>query len=238
MTHKILSSLTLSALTLLPFSAMAEEVSGKASTLDLGKVFAGSPLIYSVLILMSMGCLGLWIYSLLTLRLGELMPTAFMEEIRELLSQRRYETALERCQEEDNLVGAILASGISHRQHGSQVMLEAVQAEGKRQGMGLWQRLSLLNDAAMIAPMLGLLGTVMGMFLAFYDSNRTNESITQIFDGLGIAIGTTVAGLLVAIVAMICYTTLRVKLVKILTTVETETLTVMGTVTVNSPEQS
>ena len=87
-----------------------------------------------------------------------------------------------------------------------------------------WQRLSLLNDIVIVAPMLGLLGTVIGMFYAFYDVNRSIESINSLFDGLGIAVGTTVVGLIVAIVAMILYTTLKYRIVKMLSHVENEAL--------------
>jgi biopolymer transport protein ExbB len=77
----------------------------------------------------------------------------------------------------------------------------------------------------MVAPMLGLLGTVIGMFYAFYDVNRSIESINSLFDGLGIAVGTTVVGLIVAILAMIFATTLKYRLVKTLSHVENEALT-------------
>ena len=83
---------------------------------------------------------------------------------------------------------------------------------------------SLLNEVAVIAPMLGLLGTVLGLFFAFYDSNRTTESIASIFDGLGIAVGTTVVGLIVAILAMIFYTTLKFRVVNLLNTIENESM--------------
>ena len=78
-------------------------------------------------------------------------------------------------------------------------MIESMKGAGKRQTSFLWQKVSLLNDIAIVAPMLGLLGTVSGMFFAFYDLNRSLESISALFDGLGISVGTTLAGLVVAI---------------------------------------
>jgi len=78
----------------------------------------------------------------------------------------------------------------------------------------------MLNDIAIIAPMIGLLGTVLGMFYAFYDVNRSIESISTLFDGLGVSVGTTVAGLLVAIVALILHSTAKYRLVQALAQVE------------------
>ena len=57
--------------------------------------------------------------------------------------------------------------------------------------------------------MIGLLGTVLGMFYAFYDLNRSMESISALFDGLGVSVGTTVGGLIVAILALMYSTRLQ-----------------------------
>ena len=78
--------------------------------------------------------------------------------------------------------------------------------------------------------MLGLLGTVMGLFFAFYDSNRSAESIASIFDGLGIAIGTTVVGLIVSIFSMLFYTTLKFRVVHLMNTIENESLSLVSLV--------
>jgi biopolymer transport protein ExbB/TolQ len=77
--------------------------------------------------------------------------------------------------------------------------------------------------------MLGLLGTVTGMFYAFYDLNRSMESLSTLFDGLGISVGTTVAGLIVAILAMLSYTFLKYRLIRSMTAVENEAMQLAGT---------
>jgi biopolymer transport protein ExbB len=101
-------------------------------------------------------------------------------------------------------------------------MTETMRAEGKRSTVKFWQKLALLNDIAIIAPMLGLLGTVLGMFYAFYDVNRSLTSISALFDGLGISVGTTLAGLMVALLALMLHSFARYRLVKRLATIENE----------------
>ncbi len=64
----------------------------------------------------------------------------------------------------------------------------------------------------------------LGLFYAFYDVNRSADTLASIFDGLGIAVGTTVAGLIVAISAMIFYATLKLRFVRLLNVLENETL--------------
>ena len=62
------------------------------------------------------------------------------------------------------------------------------------------------------------------MFYAFYNLNRSLEGISILFDGLGISVGTTLAGLVVAILAMVLCTLLKYRLTKSLTAVENEAL--------------
>ena len=196
--------------------------------LDLGLVFRASPVIYTILLLLSVGALSLWLYSLFTLKEEDLLPTEFMHHVRELLAQGQFEQALSYCQENRNFCASILASGIAARRHGPQVMMDVVQSEGKRQGNSLWQRITLLNEVAVVAPMFGLLGTVLGLFFAFYDGSQSPESLAAIFDGLGVAVGTTVAGLIVAIMAMIFYTTLKFRVLGLLNSVENEAVALIN----------
>lgn len=198
------------------------------SSIDLMKVFQSCPIIYILLFLMSFSACILWLYSLFTFRLSDMMPTVFMMEIRSLLAKKQFDKVLLKCEEEKHFSSLIISSGLLNRKHGPQVMIEMMQAEGRRYANLLWQRIAFLNEIAVIAPMLGLLGTVLGLFFAFYDSNRSTESITALFDGLGIAVGTTVVGLVVAILAMIFYTMLKFRLVKLMHTIENESLSLVS----------
>lgn len=192
--------------------------------LDIKTVFSSAPLIYSLLSMMSVASMGIWLYSLITFRAKDIMPEKFRVDLRTLLETQQYDQAHKLCSAKDNLLSSLIKTGLSIRDLGPQVMLDAMKSEGKRASTAFWQRLSLLNDIVIIAPMLGLLGTVIGMFYAFYDVNRSIESINALFDGLGIAVGTTVMGLIVAILAMIFYITLKYRVVRTLSLVENEAL--------------
>ncbi len=190
--------------------------------LDVKSVFNSAPLIYSLLSFMSVASMGIWIYSLITFRAKDIMPDSFLQELRSLLEKEQYDQANLLCTTKDNLLSLLIQRGLATRALGAQIMIDAMKSEGKRAATAFWQRLSLLNDIVVIAPMLGLLGTVIGMFYAFYDVNRSIESINALFDGLGIAVGTTVVGLIVAILAMIFHTTLKYRVVRTLSLVENE----------------
>ena len=194
----------------------------KESSLNLKEVFIASPIIYSILFLMSIASFVILLFTLLTFKSKDLISKKTVEDLTEYLLNENYEDALSYCKSKKCLLSFMIASGINSRKHGTQHLIETIKAVGKRKTSCFWQRISLLNDIVIIAPMLGLLGTVIGMFYAFYDINRSIDSLSALFDGLGIAVGTTVAGLIVAIIAMVFYATLKFKMIKSLNTVENE----------------
>ncbi len=193
-----------------------------AIAIDIREAFAGSPIIYSLLFAMSLVAASLWLYSIFSVRLSARLSQSFINNLKNKLTSNSFEEALHLCEERNTLFCKMIASGIHSRRHGLPVMIEAMKAEGKRASIAFWQKIGLLNDIAIIAPMLGLLGTVLGMFYAFYNVNRSIESISTLFDGLGISVGTTVAGLVVAIVALILHSTAKYRLVRALALVENE----------------
>ena len=211
-------------LILLPLVVCADSPETLHQLIDIKKIFASSPIIYAALGLMSVASMAIWLYTLATFRAKDIMPESSLVNLRTLLHAREWQKAKEICEEKPNLIASIIHTGLITRELGAQVMLDAMKAEGKRASTPFWQRLSLLNDIAIVSPMFGLLGTVIGMFYAFYDVNRSMESINALFDGLGIAVGTTVAGLIVAILSMTFSTTLKYRLVKTLSQIENEAL--------------
>lgn len=192
------------------------------TTLDVKEIFIASPFIYTVLITLSIAAVSIWMYCLYTFREKNHMSTQVTKDVKTYLLNKEFDKAVNYCNCQGNLFASIISSALDVRLHGPQFVAQTMKSEGLRFSTKFWQKLGLLNDIVIIAPMLGLLGTVIGMFYAFYDINRSVDSITSLFDGLGIAIGTTVAGLIVAIIAMIFHATLKYRLVKMLNSVENE----------------
>jgi biopolymer transport protein ExbB len=201
---------------------VAAEVKSDGIMIDLGQVFAGSPTIYTVLFCLSIASIAIWAYALLSLRTPELIPQEPVQELKEKLLSKNYDEALMICEKNPNILFRMMSAGILARKQGQTTMLELMKSEGRRASHQLWQKTALLNDIAVIAPMLGLLGTVLGMFYAFYDLNRSMESISALFDGLGISVGTTVGGLVVAILALMFHAMTKYRLSRQLTLIENE----------------
>ena len=143
---------------------MATEIAAKPQLIDIKKVFIASPLIYSLLSMMSVASLAIWLYSLATFRPKEIMPEAFRDELKAMLEVEGFDQARLLCDQRPNILSSLIKAGLTTRNLGPQVMIDSMKSEGKRASTPFWQRLSLLNDIAIVAPMLGLLGTVIGMF--------------------------------------------------------------------------
>ena len=211
----------------LPIPAAAEVARSPAKVLEISlpQVFAGSPTIYLTLLLLSLVSVAVWLFNSISLKKHASTRGEFIRNLHNKLVTNHYDEALVLCKQDNGFFAKMIASGVSSRRYGLQFMLESMKSEGKRASVSYWQRLNILQDIAIIAPMIGLLGTVLGMFYAFYDLNRSFESISSLFDGLGISVGTTVAGIFVAILAMVLHSTSKYRLVKSLTFVENEAVT-------------
>ncbi len=208
----------------------------KSNSLNLKEVFLASPMIYSILLIMNVCSLVILLYTLLTFRPKDLIPKNTFEELRSFLLREDFDGALSFCEKQNNLLSKMISSGIHTRKHGAQFMMDTIKSEGKRATQGFWHRVGILNDIVVVAPMLGLLGTVIGMFYAFYDINRSIESLTALFDGLGIAVGTTVAGLIVAIIAMGFHAILKYRMIKILQLAENNVVSLSNLITTKEKE--
>jgi biopolymer transport protein ExbB len=194
----------------------------KGIQISFKEVFSGSPTIYLSLLFLSIVSVAIWLYNFVTLNKRASTKDELIKNVRNRLLSNHYQEAIDLCKQDTTFFAQMMASGVSSRKYGLQFMLESMKSEGKRASVSYWQRLNLLHDIAIVAPMIGLLGTVLGMFYAFYDLNRSFESITSLFDGLGVSVGTTVAGIFVAILAMILHSAAKYRLVKSLTFVENE----------------
>jgi biopolymer transport protein ExbB len=97
-----------------------------------------------------------------------------------------------------------------------------MESEGERGVAEIMQRISYLNNIGVIAPLLGLLGTVWGMVLAFANIAADNAQVRGIAmaENVSKAMITTVGGLVVAIPCMVVYYYLRGRVLKIVAAVE------------------
>ena len=178
-----------------------------------------SGLIGLVIIILSFVAVGLIIEHAISIRKERLMPEAPMQQLEEMLHHGQIAEATEFCRDPKNysLATDCILAGLETYQGSEFGFAEykaAVEEAGEDNTARLYRKTDMLNVIAAIAPMLGLLGTVQGMILAFNQlANETKHpSPADLADNISLALVTTFEGLVVAIPAMAAFSYFRNKI--------------------------
>ena len=131
----------------------------------------------------------------------------FMDQIKTYVSQGKIETAQALCFKEDVPVARLIAKGITRIGKPLDDINTTIENAGRLEVYKLEKNVSVLATIAGAAPMLGILGTVIGMILSIFEiANAVGQiDIKLLADGLYTAMTTTVAGLIVGIIGYIAY---------------------------------
>ena len=131
----------------------------------------------------------------------------FMDEIRSLIHDGKIRSAVELCRKQDSPVARLVEKGIERIGRPLQDIQTAVENMGNVEVARLERGLPMLATIAGGAPMIGFLGTVMGMIQAFFNMANAgnNIDITLLSSGIYTAMITTVGGLIVGIIAYFGY---------------------------------
>lgn len=153
----------------------------------------------------------------------------FMDRIREYVHEGDIESAANLCRKTDTPYSRLIAKGLSRIGRPMNDVLVAIENTGNIEVADLGKGFPWLSTTAAGAPMLGFLGTVVGMIQAFYSlaSAGTAANITVLSDGIYQALVTTVAGLVVGIIALFAYNYLTARVNRIMNAMESKTMEFM-----------
>jgi biopolymer transport protein ExbB len=169
----------------------------------MGPVFTGAFVIASVIALWSA------IERMLMLRRRRVIPRAFVDRFLMHLRTGRMDKieAITICQQNQSPVAEVFLHGVRKWGKPSVEIEQAVIDGGERQIGLLKKRLRLLNGVATVTPLIGLLGTVIGMIQAFNDIATADAmgQAQELAGGIAMALLTTAAGLFIAIPALVAY---------------------------------
>lgn len=122
-------------------------------------------------------------------------------------------------------LGRVLAAGLMNRHYSREVMKESIEEAGRHVVLELERYLNTLGTIASISPLLGLLGTVLGMIKVFTAISAVGVgSPTEMAGGLSEALITTVAGLIVAIPSLMFYRHFQRRVDELVSTMEQEAI--------------
>jgi len=157
------------------------------------------------LILASIVALAIIGERLWALRANVVAPPELLPEVQKWLGQGGItKDTLQRLQQH-SLLGEIFASALSNASASREVMKEAIEESGRAVAHKLEKYLTTLGTIATVSPLLGLLGTVIGMVELFGAFTATGHDVAQFARGISVALYNTAGGIVVAVPAMIFY---------------------------------
>jgi len=176
----------------------------------------GGIYIMAPLALMSMIAIYVFIERTLAIRKAEKVAPDFMDKIRDYISQGSFDSARNLCQDSDTPMARMLDKGISRIGKDLKDISVAIENIGKLEIYNLEKNLSSLATVAGAAPMVGFLGTVIGMVNVFLDMETAGTvRVEDISSGTKQAMITTIVGLIVGIIAYMAYNNLVSKVSKV-----------------------
>lgn len=227
---KKIATILAGAASALPALAWGQEAGSAAAAagtgMSLGQfIQAGGWLMYPIGVLSIIG-LAMILYFFVVLRQEGVVPQKFVGDLRPLLLENRWTEAHAICRQNTSALAAVLGAALDYRLHTDRpdtaLLGEIVEGEGSRQATMIQNQVQYLADIGGIAPMMGLLGTVLGMVKAFnaVALDLAKAKPILLAEGVSQALITTVGGLVVAIPAMIAYAYFRGRSAKIISNLE------------------
>ena len=179
----------------------------------------GGPLMYVLAALSFFGAA--WaVHCLLVLRRSQILPQKFLEALNSHLDQADIDGAIVTCRRSRCMFSRVILGGLRRVHEPAEKVRDAITASGSREAAHLHQKISYLANIGTISPMLGLLGTVLGMIMAFNIISSGEVRHYLLAAAIARAMVTTAAGLVIGIPAMALYFYLRGRLLRLTTHVE------------------
>lgn len=175
------------------------------------EILAAGGIIGYLIILLSVAALALVIEHFMSIRANVLIPPDLAEEVLGLLAEGRLDEAKKLCGDDPSVFAYVIDAGLQEVEIGWPEVEKAVENATAEQAARLYRKIDFLSDIGNISPMLGLLGTVIGMVVAFRLMAVSDGAARapELAGGIYLALVTTVEGLVVAIPAMGFYSFFR-----------------------------
>ena len=196
--------------------AGATEAASEVAPLTVGKLIADSGAFGWAIIVLSVVALALVIENFVSLKRDKLAPPELIDEIQALFDEDQFQEAMELCENEPTFLTRVCGAGIAKIGLPFEVIEKSIEEMGDEEAVKLHQKIGWLSLIANVAPMMGLLGTVSGMVLAFHTIASTGGQANpaELASGISQALLTTLFGLLVAIPVTAAFAYMRNNLIR------------------------
>ncbi len=180
------------------------------------------------LIIASIVALALIIERSLALRRPKVLPPRLLQDVLALHNKRQVTPEVVQRLEQSSPLGRVLAAGLRNQNAPRDIAAQAVANAGSHAAHDLSRYLTLLGSVGSIAPLLGLLGTVVGM-IEIFASQQAGSNPQQLAQGISIALYSTAFGIIVAVPAVLFYRHFKTRVEDYLVTMEDESQKLLDT---------
>ena len=196
------------------------------------KFIQGGPGFMSIIIICLVLGLALSIERILYLSFSKTNTKKLIADVEKALAEGGIEKAKDVCREARGPVASIYYQGLMHYDQGIDVVEKNIVSYGSVQNSELESGLSWISLFIAIAPSLGFLGTVIGMIQAFDDIEKAGDiSPNVVAGGMKVALITTVAGLIVAMILQVFYNYILAKIESITIDMEDSSISLVDVLT-------
>ncbi len=157
------------------------------------------------IVLCSVIALAISVERLLALRITKVAPPHLLGEVWGWIKNNQIDTNKLRDLRQSSPLGLLLATGIANAKHGRVVMKESLEEAATVVVYGMERYLNALGTVALVAPMFGLIGAVLGIIDVFNNIRMHGTDASALAGGIAEALMTTAAGLIVAVPATIMH---------------------------------
>ena len=212
-----------------PVQAAALDAQAAVPPLNLWSLSLKGGFIMIPIVLLSLVTIYIFVERLLVLRDAARQDNTFMQRIKDYIHAGDVESALNLCKKNPTPVARLIEKGITRLGRPMNDVLVAIENVGNIEVAKLERRFTWIATTAGGAPMLGFLGTVTGMVSAVYSMAAVGEAadITTLSSGIYEALVTTVAGLVVGIIALFAYNYLVSRVNTVVNQLEASTMEFM-----------
>ena len=167
----------------------------------------GGQLIMGTMLVLSVLAVYLFVNRLSAIRRADKLDAQFMRDIKDFIASGNMQSAINTCERSDTPVGRMILKGIKRIGKPLSDISASIENQGKLEIQQLERNMPYLATIAGGAPMLGFLGTVIGMILSFREMAQAGAGVQVdvLAEGIYVALTTTVAGLIVGIIAYFAY---------------------------------
>src|SRR5262245_57329123 len=196
-------SFSLAAVLCTPAPASAADGAKETPNIFVHIAVSAGPVFGPLLLIVSIILVSLIVLLFMDLRMSVAVPGGFVDDFADLVNRRQFKQAFDMCREDSSFLGRVMAAGMARLQYGIEDAREAALNMVESVRAGKEQLINYLGTIGTLGPLLGLVGTVWGMIMAFMELGGSGQARPEkLAEGISHALVVTLLGIALSVPAI------------------------------------